>query len=427
MKNMKNIEILTIIFLIFTLSGCGEKKDTVEEVAEVPKIVVRTQTPLVGTITEWHGTTAELRAPLEADLSFMANGRILELAVDDGAYVTAGQYLGKVDTSTLAAQFNAAKSSEESARSMAIAADIAADAVTTQVDLARASFEQAQRDFDRMQALHEDNVATQAEFERAQLSLESAELGLRQAEESTDAARAQAEAAWSGVDAAADQALQFAELIGDGTLRAPFSGYITSRMADPGMVTAAGIPVYKLIASGEGLYENLEIHFDLPEAIIGHISVGMSVYVNFQSCDEEISATITRIGREIDTESRTVEIICLLDNGTGCLMPGMFGSVRIPLIIHDNAILLPEEAVIELENENIVFIADGDTARRVTVTTGLVEDGTIEILDGLTHEDAVIVVGNRYLSDGAGIRIMNGNSSSVDSGNAPESGQESED
>lgn len=404
---MRAIKIILIIYLCSAviIAGCqqGEEEETEVETRATPVVV---DNPTVGTITNWHRTTGDVMSPLESMLSFSNGGRITELAAEEGDRVEAGQYLGKVDTSTLAAQYRAAMSQVDSLQSQARAAEVGIDVARSQAEQARAAFEQAEADYERYRNLYDEDVATQAEFEQMELRYESARLSLQAAEDGVDAARAQAEAARSGIEAARDQASQVSEMIDDGTLRAPFSGHITQKWYDQGAFVGPGTPVYKLVADEASSGDKLEVRFDVPETLIGTIHEGMEVYLQIRSCEDEIITEIHTISPEVNTESRTVEIISYIDRTVANCFPGMFGIIRIPLETIENAILLPEETVLTLDGNDYVFVASGDIAERRQVTLGFRESGMIQIVDGITETDEIVVVGNQFLKDGAEIRRM---------------------
>jgi multidrug efflux pump subunit AcrA (membrane-fusion protein) len=395
------IPALAAFLLVMSASCTGGKKE--QATVEAPPVPVVVQKPEVGTITDWYRTTCELRSPLEAYLSFGTGGKVLELAVDEGDTVTEGQYLGKVDTSTLAAQHSAALSGAASAESQARAAGLAAEAADAQVEQARAALDKMEADYNRFKTLYEEGVATQSEFEQMELGYQSAQLALQAARSGADASWAQARAAELGATAASSQAAQVAELIADGTLRAPFGGRIASRMAEPGDMAGPGVPVFRLVGEGDAVDNRLEVRFSVPEVLVGSTYVGMPLYVNLLSCEREIETAIDTLGPEVHEDARTVSGIAYIPLDAQCLLPGMFGTVRIPLETHDNAVKLPEEAVIELETEQFVYVSSGDVAQKRPVTLGLREEGMVEIVSGVNPDDDVIVAGNRYLSDGAKI------------------------
>ena len=397
--------ILTFVVAVAMLSASACQKPQAKS-AEVPPVPVTVAPPTQGTITDWYKTTAELVSPLETPLSFAIGGRILELTAQQGDKVTAGQYLGKVDTATYAAQLAAAQSGANAAASQAKAANSSAQAAKSSLATAQANFDQAERDYNRFKTLHDEGVATQSEFEKAQLGYEAAKNGLQAAKDGAAAADSQATAAHTLVQAAQDNASQVSELIGNGTLTAPFSGHIAERLADPGAVAAPGVPVYRLVADGDANNNRLEVHYDIPESLLGQVSVGSSVELTLVSMDKVIPLKVDSIGPEVKTGGRTTALVSYVTTDSLPLLPGMFGSVQIPVQQRANALMVPDLAVLELTSGPIIYVADGDTAHARTVKTGIHEAGNVEILDGISATDKVIVAGNRYLADGAKITVQ---------------------
>jgi len=326
----------------------------------------------------------------------------------EGDKVIAGQYLGKVDTSAMAANLSAIMSSAEGVQKQAEAADLGASAAESGVAMAQAAYDQAVRDYERYVKLHEDGVATDAEFERMELGMETSRISVEGAKDQVEAAYAQAVAAHAQVQSVRDQAGQIQVMIGDGTLRAPFGGRISIVFYDPGTVVGPGSPVFKLVGEGEDTGNRLEVHIEVPETIIGSVKAGSPIYLDVASCEEEIQTAVDHLGPEVNQDTRTVEVVAYLDNNSSCLLPGMFGTVRIPLQTHENALLLPETAVLVFPDVSLVYVAVNDAAVKKEVTTGIMEDGNVEILSGLDPNDDVIMVGNRFLTDGAKIEIRDG-------------------
>jgi RND family efflux transporter MFP subunit len=257
-----------------------------------------------------------------------------------------------------------------------------------------------------MKTLREEGVATQSEFERAQLGYEMAKNALQAATQGAAASAAQAEAAHAGVQASRDSSQQLVKMIEDSTLRAPFSGSITSRDAEVGNVVGPGGRIFGLIGEGAVVDHRLKITFELPESIVQSVATGTEITLEVLACGSEISTTVATIGPSIKSDSRTVDYTAYIPSDTPCVLPGMFGNVRIPLEIHENAILLPDEAVIELQEGKFVYVVKGDTAERRQVQTGIRDSGKIEITEGIAQTDRVIVVGNRFLTNGARITIQ---------------------
>jgi RND family efflux transporter MFP subunit len=256
-----------------------------------------------------------------------------------------------------------------------------------------------------MLSLFNDGVATQSELEQAQLRLEAAQIGLQSAQDQADAASAQAEAYHTNAMAAGDQAGQISEMIDDGTLRAPYSGRIVRRNADPGTIVGPGTPVFEIVGEGEDVGNRYEVRLNIPESISSKVQAGTPIYVKLPSCEEEIQTAVDHMNSVVQTDTRTIEVVAYISSDTLCALPGVFGTVRIPLEVHENAILLPETAVLVFPDVSLVYVAVNNAAIKKEVATGILEGGKVEILSGLDPNDDVIVVGNRFLADGASIEV----------------------
>lgn len=399
--NQYAIAFTMLLALAITLPGCHGEPDAEHEIEAVSVVA---ENPELATITDWYRTTGDIESPLQANVSFAINGLITDLAADEGDYVEAGQYLGQLDVSTFQAQRRAALSQANAIAGQAVAADVNIEIALNRVEQAEAVFELADTNYSRYQSLREDGVATQAEFEQIELQYENARVGLESAQDSVLGAEAQADTAYSSIQAARDNASQIGEIIADGTLRAPFNGRIVTRYLDPGNIVAPGTRIFKLLGEGDDVGNLLELRFDLPESMMGEVNVGTALYVHLNSCDTEVETAVDHMGAVVDTETRTVEVVAYLERDSACLLPGMFVSMRIPLEIHDFAVTITENAIIEIAGEKFVYIVEGETARRRVVETGIREGGLVEITSGLDISDRVIVVGNTFLDDGVKIR-----------------------
>ncbi|MCX6646974.1 MAG: efflux RND transporter periplasmic adaptor subunit [bacterium] len=415
-----------IIFVVMAGSNTSCKgrgaTATAEPTADTTSVQVVMEAPTTGTITDWFRTTGDLQSPLEARVSFSMPGLITDLAADEGDFVEAGQYLGQVDMSTYEAQHRAALSQADAIVGQAEAADVGIEIARSHVEQAEAAFNLAETNYNRFKTLREDGVATQSEFEQVELQYESARLSLEAAHDGVTAAQAQSDTAHAAIQAARDNAAQVAEIIANGTLVAPFNGRIVSRLVDPGNVVGAGTPIFILQGEGDEVANRLELRFNLPENMLGEVNVGTSLLIGLPSCDQEVEAPVDHTGSAVDLTSRSIEVVAYVANDTTCLLPGMFVSVNIPLQIHDNAIVIPDKAVIEIAGETFVYVANGDTAQKRIVTLGIREGDNIEILSGLELSDMVITVGNTFLEDGAKIRTTTDGSGTLSDGNSTNQG-----
>ena len=107
----------------------------------------------------------------------------------------------------------------------------------------------------------------------------------------------------------------------------------------------------------------------------------------------------------LELQSRTAEIQIAIPNPGYILKPGMFGRVEITLRSQPQAVLVPVQAVLNQDNKDYVFVVkDGQAYRRV-VQKGLVKDTVMEIIQGLSPGELVVVSGQSLLREGMAVKI----------------------
>ncbi|MGH7286892.1 MAG: efflux RND transporter periplasmic adaptor subunit, partial [Myxococcota bacterium] len=117
--------------------------------------------------------------------------------------------------------------------------------------------------------------------------------------------------------------------------------------------------------------------------------------------EEAFQGEVTVISPTLDPKTRTLRVQASIANADGRLRPGLFARTDLGVARREGALLVPEEAVLQRSDGEVVFVATPDDhARRVVVKTGLQRDGQVEILEGLGADDVVIVRGHAALVDG---------------------------
>ena len=191
------------------------------------------------------------------------------------------------------------------------------------------------------------------------------------------------------------------DTLNDTTVRAPMSGVVSNRMAETGELVSAQAPAFVLVDS---TYVNVDVR--VSELIINNIFPGQQVEVFIQTIrDEPFVGTIRNISPTVD-QTNTFPVRLEIPNANGLITPGMFARVHLVRQQQDNAIVLPIDAVIESNNQQVVFVNDNNAARRVEVTTGINNGREIEITSGLNHGDQVIVRGQTFVNDNSPIVVV---------------------
>jgi membrane fusion protein (multidrug efflux system) len=120
----------------------------------------------------------------------------------------------------------------------------------------------------------------------------------------------------------------------------------------------------------------------------------------------------------ISPGSRTFTVTVEIPNPDMLLRPGMYAEVELVLERHETALLVPETAVLDRAGRTVVFVVEaresaggetgpgGAVAREREVRTGLAAPGSLEVLEGITLRDRVVVEGNTFLEDGQAVVIV---------------------
>jgi membrane fusion protein (multidrug efflux system) len=183
-------------------------------------------------------------------------------------------------------------------------------------------------------------------------------------------------------------------------VKAPFSGKIGLRSISPGTYITPTILVAKLVNTGK-----LKISFSIPEKYAAQVKMGSTIDFRVSGSDKIYTAKIYAIEPEVEIATRTLKVRAIADNKDGNLFPGTFADVKLPLDIIKNAIVVPTEAIIPVQNGKKVFIANMGKAKEVIVEATTRTDASILILSGLKAGDTLITGGVLSLKNDAPIKV----------------------
>ena len=183
-------------------------------------------------------------------------------------------------------------------------------------------------------------------------------------------------------------------------VKAPFSGKIGLRSISPGIYITPAILVAKLLDTNQ-----LKITFSIPEKYASQIKVNTPLHYTVSGTTENHLATIYAIEPEISENTRTLKIRAITKNKEGKLFPGTYANVVFPLEVIKNAIVIPTEAIIPIQNGKKVFVFNKGLAKEVLVETATRTDASIVVLSGLKEGDTLITSGVMALKKDAPVKI----------------------
>lgn len=184
------------------------------------------------------------------------------------------------------------------------------------------------------------------------------------------------------------------------SVRAPFSGKIGLRSISPGTYITPTVLVAKLVNTGK-----LKITFSIPEKYASQVKSGSIIDFTVSGSDKTYTAKIYAIEPEVAVATRTLQIRAIADNIDGKLFPGTFADIKLPLNIIKNAIVVPSQAIVPVQDGKKVFIADHGKAKEVMVDATTRTDSSILILSGLKAGDTLITSGVMSLKNEAPIKV----------------------
>ena len=218
--------------------------------------------------------------------------------------------------------------------------------------------------------------------------------------QTVDAAKAKYLAAKANLDRAAT-------LLGFCRITAPFSGVITKRLVDPGAFIAA--PASGGAAQSSALlvlmdFELVRVQVGIPEAEVSLLRKGLPATIFAEGLPgKSFAGSVTRISSALD-ESRTMPVEFDIPNPRKELLPGMYATVKIGVEEHQNALLLPVEAVLAERTGSSVFLAEEGKARKIAIKPGFNDGKSVEILGGVGADSQVILIGKLALVNGQPVR-----------------------
>ena len=180
-------------------------------------------------------------------------------------------------------------------------------------------------------------------------------------------------------------------------ITAPFAGVVGLRQVSPGEYVEAGQALVDLVQ-----LDPLKLEFRVPEIHLGKIATGQVVAVELDAFPgEKFPGTVYAVDAMVDPQARNVALRAELDNEDGRLRPGLFARVSLELGSKADALLVPEQALWPQGDKQFVYVVKDGKADLVEVTTGVRENGKVEIVSGLAPDAIVITAGQLKIGPGS--------------------------
>lgn len=324
----------------------------------------------------------------QATVASKITAKMVELDIEEGDHVRAGQIIARLDDTNVRAALAQARAQLDYAKS---------GLAETQVNLAN-----AQRDYDRQKSLLEGHFVSQSAVDNAQTTL--------------DALRAQLATQRSNV-AVVSRGVEAAERnLDDTVVRAPFAGVVTVKAAQPGEMVSPISAGGGFTRTGIGTIvdmDSLEFQVDVNENFINRVRPAQAVTAKLNAYpDWQVSGHVIAMIPTADRSKGTVMVRIAIDDKDARILPEM--GVRVSFlgaepaagaVATDHAVTLPADAVEKSGAAGTVFVIHENTVERRAVRLGADGGAEVTVIAGLAAGTRVAIGDFSHMQDGTKIRI----------------------
>jgi len=359
---MARVFVALVLFLFF-LSCRPQNKEEISKEESFGATPVKVFKVKKQKISEKLFYTGVIEAWKKINITPDLGGKIAKIHVEEGDKVKKGQLLAELDTRAIRLQLEQARAA---------------------LAVAEANYKDAQRNMDRMERLRREKAVSDQQYEKIKLAYEAAEAQLQQA-------RAAVNLASHNLDVS--------------LMKAPFSGVVASKNAEVGDVIN---PMMGGFSPTSGVltlmdFSRVNVEIDLSHQDVVRIKKGQVAQLKVMAFPDRVfQGEVSLVNITADPLSKKFKVKVRIDNPDLILRPNTFGEVTLEVSTHEDALVIPQKAVLE---NRYVFLARGNNTERKEVTLGLQNSDKVEIVKGLKEGDMVIVEGNYGLEDGAEIDI----------------------
>lgn len=406
-----------LLVLALFIIGCEHgkeepKADATAAGAAVPVVVAAVQQKTVPIYTE---LTARTDAHDTIDIRARVKAFLQAQNYQEGTMVKKGQVLFTLDKREYEAQMQQARAQLAKAE-----ADLAqareksvVDTANANLDIAVASLNKADQDVKRLKPLAEVKAVPQQDYDNALAAQQAARADVegRKASLSTThvnqtASIQQAEAAVLSAKATIAQAELNIEYC---TITSPVDGIAGTRLVAPGNLVGSGEPTLLTTVSN---VNPLRVYVSIPERDYliyqrmrseGKMKGGAELdLVLADGTTFPYKGRIIIADRAVDLKTGTLNLVAEFPNPNALLRPGQFGRVRLAATTAENALLVPQKAVSELQSAKVVYLVGPDNKVQIrSVTLGDRVGQDYIITEGLKAGDRIIIEGIQKVRPGA--------------------------
>ncbi len=379
---------------LLSLAACGrtEAKPAAapaEAAKPVPVTVAMAEERTLPTTLDVTGT---LMADAQTEVAAEVEQRVVEVLVERGQYVTAGQVIARLDDRDARNLLHEAEASEaQIGERLGLANGQPFDALKTpEVQQARAVTDRADADYQRYAQL-----VTEGAVSRAEHDLRKADALAAKAQYDTTVN--QMRQLYQSLLAQKVRVAMARKTLEDTVIRAPFSGQIAEKHVNMGRFMKKGDRIATLVR-----IDPLRIELTIPEGAVTAVRQGQRVSFSVQSQpDRQFTGIVQYVGPALKADARSLIVEAVVSNPARQLQPGLFATAEIELPAARPSVFVPASAVRNEGGVFKLFAVRGTAAELRIVQVGRTTQQQIEILRGVAPGERIVAPAADDLADGA--------------------------
>jgi multidrug efflux pump subunit AcrA (membrane-fusion protein) len=366
--------------------------------------------------------TGSIVAQETSDIAPKVAGKIANISVNVGQFVGAGAVIAKVDDRDARLRLSTAQAAVKRAQASVRQAEarlgllekgsFQASAIP-EVRAANANYEQslaelrqAEANEKRYRELTETGDVSMATYEQYRTARDTARTRANAARQNLDVAINTAKqsnqaiaTARADVESAQTQVADAQQAIVDTLIRAPFSGYISSRPVAVGEYVSSASVVATILRTNP-----IKVQIQVPEVDVPFVGIGRGISAEVDAYkDRRFAGTVTAVNPAVDPTSRSAIVEAQIENGDNALRPGMFATVRINREGGGMGVFVPKTSVYKDQTTQSyrVFVIQDGVAKLKVVQIGVEEGDWMQIVTGVEPDEVVATSNLDQLFEGA--------------------------
>jgi len=184
------------------------------------------------------------------------------------------------------------------------------------------------------------------------------------------------------------------------TIRAPFSGKLGLRNISPGAFVT---PITVITTIGQ--VDKLKLQFTVPEKYGAELKKGQDIQFTIDGTQKTFHADVSASEVSIAAETRSLLVRAVVKGQDPILIPGAFAKVKIVMGETDDAIMIPNSAIVPQGRKKQTFLFRGGKAVATDITTGIRDSSNIQVLTGINSGDTVLTTGLLFLRPGIDVKL----------------------